>query len=80
MALLPIVTSKNERIALGDVADIYIEDGPPAIKSENARLNGWTYIDIENIDVGTYVVDAQKAVKEAARTAGGLFFNLVRPV
>ncbi|MBL1321765.1 MAG: efflux RND transporter permease subunit [Methylophaga sp.] len=71
MALLPIITSKNERIALGDVADIYIEDGPPAIKSENARLNGWTYIDIENVDVGTYVVDAQKVVKEQIELPAG---------
>jgi Cu(I)/Ag(I) efflux system membrane protein CusA/SilA len=71
MALLPIVTSKNERIALGDVAEIYIEDGPPAIKSENARLNGWTYVDIDNVDVGTYVVDAQKAVKEQLELPAG---------
>ncbi len=71
MALLPIVTAKNERIALGDVAEIYIEDGPPAIKSENARLNGWTYIDIENVDVGTYVVDAQKIVKEQIELPAG---------
>ncbi len=71
MALLPIVTSKNERIALGDVADIYIEDGPPAIKSENARLNGWTYVDIDNVDVGTYVVDAQKAVKDQLELPAG---------
>jgi len=64
LALLPIVTAKNERIALGDVAHIYIEDGPPAIKSENARLNGWTYVDIADVDVGSYVVAAQKTVKE----------------
>ena len=63
LALLPIVTPKNERIALGDVAHIYIEDGPPAIKSENARLNGWTFIDIENVDIGTYVKRAQDVVK-----------------
>lgn len=64
LALLPVVTSNNERIALGDVADIYIEDGPPAIKSENARLNGWTYIDIEDVDIGSYVVKAQDIVKQ----------------
>jgi len=71
LALLPVVTSKNERIALGDVANIYIEDGPPAIKSENARLNGWTYVDIENVDVGSYVIDAQTAVKQNLNLSAG---------
>jgi Cu(I)/Ag(I) efflux system membrane protein CusA/SilA len=51
-------------IALGDVADVLIEDGPPGIKSENARPNGWVFIDIENVDLGTYVARAQKAVNE----------------
>ena len=58
LALLPIVTPNGQRIALADVATIYIEDGPPGIKSENARINGWTYIDIQDIDVGTYVENA----------------------
>ena len=51
-------------MALGDVANIQIEDGPPGIKSENARLNGWTFIDIENVDIGTYVDSAKKAVDD----------------
>jgi Cu(I)/Ag(I) efflux system membrane protein CusA/SilA len=59
LQLLPIVTSNGQRIALADVADVYIEDGPAGIKSENARINGWTYIDTEDIDVGTYVSNAQ---------------------
>ena len=64
LSLLPIVTPAGQRIALADVANVFIEDGPPAIKSENARLNGWSFIDIEGIDVGTYVVGAQKIIKE----------------
>ncbi|MFT4906785.1 MAG: Cu(I)/Ag(I) efflux system membrane protein CusA/SilA [Oleispira sp.] len=73
LARLPIVTpSKNgtsHNITLGDVANIYIEDGPPMIKSENARINGWTYIDIETkganaIDIGSYVKNAQTVVAE----------------
>jgi Cu(I)/Ag(I) efflux system membrane protein CusA/SilA len=56
---LPVVTPGGQRIALGDVADIYIEDGPPGIKSENARINGWTYIDIEGVDLGSYVASAK---------------------
>ena len=64
LALLPIVTPSGQRISLGTVANIVVEDGPPGIKSENARLNGWAFIDIENIDVGTYVESAQVIVAE----------------
>jgi Cu(I)/Ag(I) efflux system membrane protein CusA/SilA len=64
LALLPIVTPTKQRIALGDVADIVVEDGPPGIKSENARLNGWAFIDIEGVDIGSYVKNAQKIVNE----------------
>ena len=59
LALLPIVTPSGQRIALADVAKIYVEDGPAGIKSENARINGWTYIDIKDIDVGSYVQNAK---------------------
>lgn len=64
LALLPIVTPTKQKIALADVADVYIDDGPPMIKSENARLNGWTLIDIEGRDLGSYVSEAQAAVAE----------------
>lgn len=64
LAEMPIVTPGGQRIPLGDVANVYVEDGPPAIKSENARLNGWSYIDIKDIDVGTYVENAQKVVAD----------------
>lgn len=64
LSLLPIVTPQGKRIALADVADVYIEDGPPGIKSENARLNGWVFVDIDDVDIGTYVKSAQKAVSE----------------
>ena len=64
LKLLPIVTASGQKVPLGDVAHIYIEDGPPGIKSENARLNGWSFIDIENVDVGNYVESAQAVVKE----------------
>ncbi len=62
LALLPIITGSGQRISLGDVARVYVEDGPPGIKSENARINGWTFVDIENVDVGTYVADAREVV------------------
>ena len=64
LALLPIVTTRGQRLALADVARVYIEDGPPGIKSENARVNGWSFIDIKDVDIGTYVERAQQAVNE----------------
>ncbi len=64
LAKLPIVNGLGQTISLGDVANIYIEDGPPGIKSENARLNGWSFIDIQGIDVGTYVKNAKVIVHE----------------
>jgi len=62
LALLPVVTPTGQRIPLRAVANILVEDGPPGIKSENARLNGWSFIDIEDVDVGSYVERAQQAV------------------
>ena len=75
LALLPIVTPSGQRIALADVANIYIEDGPPGIKSENARINGWTYIDIQDIDVGTYVQNATKLLSKELNLPTGYSLN-----
>ncbi len=72
---LPVVTESGQRIALADVADIRVEDGPPSIKSENARLNGWSYVDIEGVDIGTYVQQAQAAVKAELDLPAGYSVN-----
>jgi len=61
---LPIVTPAGQHIPLQAVADLRIEDGPPMIKSENARLNGWIYVDIKGVDLGTYVANARKVVAD----------------
>ena len=61
---LPIVTERGETLTLGTVASVEIVDGPPMIKSENARPNGWIYVDIRDRDLGSYVRDAQRAVAE----------------
>ncbi|KZY45885.1 cation transporter [Pseudoalteromonas shioyasakiensis] len=71
LKLLPIVTPNGQRIALADVAHVFIEDGPPGIKSENARINGWSLIDIEGSDIGSYVERAQKALHEQLELPAG---------
>ncbi|MGI9223477.1 MAG: efflux RND transporter permease subunit [Woeseiaceae bacterium] len=71
LKLLPIVTPQGARIALADVADVKVVDGPPVIKSENARLNGWTYVDITGRDLGSYVAEAQTVVANAVELPAG---------
>jgi Cu(I)/Ag(I) efflux system membrane protein CusA/SilA len=68
---LPIVTPTGARIPLAEVADIRIDPGPGLIKTENARLNGWIYVDIEGRDIGSYVVEAQQVVAEQVRLPAG---------
>jgi len=69
--VLPLLTPDGQRIALADVANVFIEDGPPSIRSENARLNGWTLIDIENVDIGTYVRNAKQVIAESLELPAG---------
>ena len=64
LMLMPIVTPQGQHIALGDVANVFIENGPSGIKSENARLNGWVYIDIDGVDIGSYVESARAVLDE----------------
>lgn len=60
-----VPTPRGEHIPIYQLADIEIKKGPPGIKSENARLNAWIYVDIKGIDVGTYVNNARKILEES---------------
>lgn len=71
LELLPLVTPKGERIALADVARVYISDEAPMLRSENARLNGWVYVDIRDRDIGSFVAEAKAEVgKQLVLPAG----------
>ena len=59
---LPLFTMRGAQIRLGDVAAIRIADGPPMLKSENARLSGWVYVDIRGRDLSSAVRDMQQRV------------------
>ncbi|MEX0735252.1 MAG: efflux RND transporter permease subunit [Steroidobacteraceae bacterium] len=61
---LPVLTERGAQIRLGDVAAIRISDGPPMLKSENARLSGWVYIDLHGRDLSSAVREMQQAVSE----------------
>ncbi len=68
---LPVIAPNGLQLTLADVADITIENGPAGIKSENARPNGWTFIDIEGVDVGNYVAEAQKWLNQELNLPAG---------
>ncbi|MBI3375412.1 MAG: efflux RND transporter permease subunit [Betaproteobacteria bacterium] len=68
---LLVLTERGAQIRLGDVAAIAISDGPPMLKSENARLSGWVYIDLHGRDLSSAVRDMQQAVAKEIRLPAG---------
>ncbi len=66
-----VPTPTGAQIPMEQLADIRIRKGPPGIKSENARLNAWIYVDISGIDVGTYVERAQQMLLERIEVPAG---------
>lgn len=68
---LPIVNAQGIRFVLSDVADLSITDGPPMLRSENARLSGWVYVDIRGRDLRSAVRDMQTAVMREVKLPPG---------
>ena len=66
-----VPTPTGTQVPITQVADIRITKGPPVIKSENARKNAWIYVDIRDIDIGTYVKSAQQVVNEKVKLPPG---------
>ncbi len=64
LAGMLVATPSGAQVPLGQLAELQIHKGAPMVKSENARLTSWVYVDIAGIDVGTYVANAQRAVAE----------------
>ncbi|MEH6586513.1 MAG: CusA/CzcA family heavy metal efflux RND transporter [Halioglobus sp.] len=71
LKLLPIVTPSGGSIVLADVAKIDVVDGPPSIKSENARLTGWTYISLADTDITSYVEQASALIAKQVQLPSG---------
>jgi Cu(I)/Ag(I) efflux system membrane protein CusA/SilA len=61
---LAVITPRGESIPLSAVAEVRVDTGPGVIRTENARLNGWVYIDVAGADIGGYVRSARRAVTE----------------
>lgn len=68
---LPIMTPLGATIPLNEIANVDIAEGPEMIRSENARLNGWVYVDIAGRDLGSYVREAQQAVNQQIKLPAG---------
>ncbi|HMP11790.1 efflux RND transporter permease subunit, partial [Hydrogenophaga sp.] len=68
---LPIVAPGGQRLVLSDVADLRIAEGPPMLRSENARLAGFVYVDIRGRDLRGAVLDMQRAVAEQVTLPAG---------
>jgi len=69
---LPVVTERGAQIPLSAVAAITLADGPPMLRSENARLAGWIYVDIRGRDLVSVVNDARAAVAAKVKLAPGV--------
>lgn len=68
---LPVLTARGAQIRLGDIAAIRVNDGPPMLRSENARLSGWVYVDIRGRDMNSVVRDMQQAVAREVKLKPG---------
>lgn len=68
---LPVVTARGAVITLESVADVVVVDGPPMIKSENARPSGWVYVDLRGRDIGGFVREARNRVRDEVELTPG---------
>ena len=71
LRMLPIVTERGAQLPLSAIATIRIVDGPPMLKSENARLSGWVYVDVRGRDLVSVVRDAQASVMREVKVPPG---------
>ncbi len=69
---LPILTPQGSQITLGSVARVRVSDGPPMLRSENARLAGWVYVDVRGRDIASVVADLRKAVSADVTLLAGM--------
>ncbi len=69
---LPILTPQGSQITLGSVARVRVSDGPPMLRSENARLAGWVYVDVRGRDIASVVADLRDAVSSEVSLLPGM--------
>lgn len=72
LAELPIFTPMGQQITLGTVARIAITDGPPMLKSENARPSGWVYVDVRGRDLASVANELRDAIGQQVKLEPGV--------
>jgi Cu(I)/Ag(I) efflux system membrane protein CusA/SilA len=68
-----IPTMEGAMIPLGQLAKVVVAKGAPSIRTENALLSAYIYVDIRDRDIGSYVADAKKAVAEQVKFPPGYY-------
>lgn len=71
LAKVLVPTPSGAHISLGELAQVRFSEGPPMIRSENARLTGWVFVDISGRDLGGYVDEARKFLGESLALPAG---------
>lgn len=69
---LPVVTANGSQVALGELATVSVSEGPPMLKSENARLSNWIYVDLRGRDLKSAVDDMRQRVAERVALPQGV--------
>lgn len=72
LAQLPILTPMGQQITLGTVAKVRITDGPPMLKTENARPSNWVYVDVRGRDLASVANDLRQAVSQQVKLEPGV--------
>jgi Cu(I)/Ag(I) efflux system membrane protein CusA/SilA len=72
---LPVLTAQGEQLPLSALAEIRISEGPGVIRTENARPNGWVYVDVADEDIGGYVERAQQLLASEIELPVGYTLN-----
>ncbi|MCM5680374.1 efflux RND transporter permease subunit [Schlegelella sp. S2-27] len=69
---LPVLTPTGQQITLGTISRVELADGPPMLKSENARPSGWVYVDVRGRDIASVVRDLREAVAREVKIEPGM--------
>ena len=75
IAALPVVTPSGAQVPLGALARISLSDGPPMIRSEDAQLAAYVFVDLDDEDLGGYIRRAEKALSDQARLTPGVTWH-----
>ena len=71
LAQLPLLAPGGVQLTLGQVAELSFSEGPPMLRSDDARLSNYVYVDVAGRDLGSVVGDLQRAVAEQVPMPAG---------